>query len=722
MMFLTFSILWVVLVTFAPDSNVTKMIPTGLGANNYYIGPSCHTCTEMVRSLPDCLQACSDNMGGELCVQITWVQRPQYPCVTYQAITTAVQHDGVDKPGSVSSYMKQFGTYVSGRSGENCNAGVQYNGSCLFWRPFSNRSDILYYIDTGAANIAECKDFVTNTKNTTLNSSAFSKLTIASNANFTCEMDPSHLRPGPSPPPPPPPPPSPLPPRPLWHLPARCEEGDVNALFKYNGNWHLMQQWALRPHTSVGHSVSSDLLHWRRVSDVLQSGAANNQQCYDGSASLVMLSNGTLSPFLMIDGGCGKYVEGNKPCMESAGNGSTGGVTAFPNDLNDPNLENWTVRGPTYFEGCDGSTGPSPIWKNGNTYNLIAIHGKGEARFVSLDESLTKWKMDDPAFLPSRGGGGGLWHELPPNVDGVYGGRWATHIFQADGVLGDGRATFEMGVYNATQETFTNITGIIPLDLSRNVAYGQLSHQKAYGTGENDENSFEDEDNRTIHVSWLSGDGTDSKNCYGGGQLTLLRDVRFDPRLGDKGALVENPVAEYYALRGALVSKGYMQLTAGAVPSSLLSDSNDTVLDVELNISLATMLSASENNLTVTVGMLCNPKTDNLSSSRDPTSCTNGVAVILTVSKVSTGGSLVTFMATSANQHSSVTSQFPVLSHESEIPLRIMSDTRSVEVFAGNGRAVFSTGSSILGTGIEISCVGENTMLQYSIWNMNSIN
>ena len=28
--------------------------------------------------------------------------------------------------------------------------------------------------------------------------------------------------------------------RPNFHLPARCTEGDINALFNFNGAWHLM--------------------------------------------------------------------------------------------------------------------------------------------------------------------------------------------------------------------------------------------------------------------------------------------------------------------------------------------------------------------------------------------------------------------------------------------------------------------------------------------------
>ena len=124
---------------------------------------------------------------------------------------------------------------------------------------------------------------------------------------------PAHLPPAAAPPP-------------LWHLPARCEEGDVNALFQWRGTWHLMQQWHARPATGVGHSVSADLLRFSRVTDVLRSGNSSDQQCYDGSSSIVSGKG----PMLMIDGGCGEVGPGAEPCMESRGNGSTGGVTAFP--------------------------------------------------------------------------------------------------------------------------------------------------------------------------------------------------------------------------------------------------------------------------------------------------------------------------------------------------------------------------------------------------------
>ena len=95
-----------------------------------------------------------------------------------------------------------------------------------------------------------------------------------------------------------------------------------------------MQQWHARPATSVGHAVSTDLLRFGRISDVLKSGTDGSQQCYDGSSSIT-----SKGPMLMIDGGCGFYQKqpGDTGCMESSGV-DTGGVTAWPTDLTDVNL------------------------------------------------------------------------------------------------------------------------------------------------------------------------------------------------------------------------------------------------------------------------------------------------------------------------------------------------------------------------------------------------
>ena len=123
---------------------------------------------------------------------------------------------------------------------------------------------------------------------------------------------------------------------------------------KWEGQWHLMQQWHARPAISVGHSVSADLLHFVRLPDALFSGKTSDQQCYDGSSSVT-----PRGPMLMIDGGCG-FHNASTPhqsrCMESSGD-DTGGITAWPEDLQDPNLTVWKKQGPTKWVHCDGASG-----------------------------------------------------------------------------------------------------------------------------------------------------------------------------------------------------------------------------------------------------------------------------------------------------------------------------------------------------------------------------
>ena len=270
-----------------------------------------------------------------------------------------------------------------------------------------------------------------------------------------------------------------------WHAGTRCEEGGINALFQWRGQWHLMHQFRDRPSTSIGHQVSPDLIHWRRVQDALESGPTADQQCYDGGVSIVP-KHGILQPMLMIDGGCARLRadQGKQPfCMESTGN-DTGGVTAFPADLNDPDLAEWTREGPTVWEPCNASAWPSPIWQNPVTkkFELTAVTGNNQARFEAADDTFTRWiEKDSEFFTGIKGLGGGMWHEMPPNVDGVDGKPWATHVFQ--GALGstfNGLPNFVMGVYDPALESFSNISSPILLDGGGgvNTANGQRCRQE----------------------------------------------------------------------------------------------------------------------------------------------------------------------------------------------------------------------------------------------------
>lgn len=469
----------------------------------------------------------------------------------------------------------------------------------------------------------------------------------------------------------------------VWHLPARCEEGDVNALFQFGGTWHLMQQWAARPHTSVGHAVSTDLLHWSRLPDVLASGLTADEQCYDGSASLVMRS-GVLTPMLMIDGGCGEKGPGARPCMESSGNGSTGGVTAFPDDLSDTNLTRWTkTTGPTVFEGCDGSAGPSPIIRNPakGKPQLIAIHGRGEALFEATSESLTSWTMVEPTFLPARGGGGGLWHALPPAVgSGPHAAPWS-HIMQLDGAgLRDGGASFALLAVDASSSRVANLSSIAALDSGRGVVYGTLS--ASGGTADGGGGG----DPRTLHVSWLASALRPDSSCGPSdvdvGSLTSFRELQFDPTLGPSGGLVERPIAEYDQLRGAPIGRSapFNGSSAPPIPrrpAALFAlPAGPSALDFELEVS---GLAPGES---VQVGVACRGA-----------EC--GALVNLTLGgspAAPTVAMRVTTMSSSRPSRPTIaTATFPLPPEQpAAVPLRLMTDLGTLEVFAAAGRGVHS--------------------------------
>lgn len=485
----------------------------------------------------------------------------------------------------------------------------------------------------------------------------------------------------------------------LWHLPARCEEGDVNALFEFEGTWHLMQQWKARPRTSIGHAVSTDLLRWARLPDVLSSGQGSDEQCYDGSSSIVV-RHGVRTPMLMIDGGCGEKGAGSIGCMESHGDGSTGGVTAFPRDLADVNLSHWErSRGPTVFVGCDGSAGPSPILLNAATgrHQLIAIHGVNEALFEALDDTFTKWTMSNPAFLPARGGGGGLWRVLPPDVGGArvtVAPLW-THIMQLNGAgLHDGGASFALLAVDEASSTVRNLSTTAALDVGRGVVYGQLSSSGGTTRG------GAPGDPRTVHVSWLNDARRNDSTCAAQnidvGQLTSFRDVRFDSRLGDHGGLVESPISEYYKLRRRCVNRtADVRLLRTPTPVVTLG-AGPSAADIELNLTIP------PSGTSVHVGVACGVKPSscglklNLTISGPPTGL-RSVSMALW-NAASTGGRNETSSMASSEQPAArgVTAEatFALLPGEDLLPLRVMTDLGSIEVFAGGGRGVYSGGLS----------------------------
>jgi hypothetical protein len=140
---------------------------------------------------------------------------------------------------------------------------------------------------------------------------------------------------------------------------------------------------------------------------------------------------------------------------------------------------------------------------------------------------------------------------------------------------------------------------------------------------------------------------------------------------------MQTPIAEYYNLRGAPVDSS----TAVPVPSAATAPGGVAVLslpngagafDIELNVTIP----PADGGM-VQLGLACN--TDNC-----------GLYISFDMTPVSASGARTVTMSVATGQKCQTT--FPLLASESALPVRVMTDTGSVEIFAGNGRGVYSAG------------------------------
>lgn len=195
--------------------------------------------------------------------------------------------------------------------------------------------------------------------------------------------------------------------------------------------------------------------------------------------------------------------------------------------------------------------------------------------------------------------------------------------------------------------------------------YGQLSHSKA----DDGASAPAGADARTIHVSWLAGRSqasTSGPDCATGGQLTSFRDLRFDPRLGTSGALVETPIAEYEKLRGEKkldVSSLAVKAGAAGVVVKDLGAAGAT-MDIELEVSVPDKW---EKGASVAIGVRCEKSV----------ACEQGMVVTLTANGTANGRRMVVASVNDWRACVKVrpsaedpAAAFPLLKAEATIPVR----------------------------------------------------
>jgi hypothetical protein len=213
------------------------------------------------------------------------------------------------------------------------------------------------------------------------------------------------------------------------------------------------------------------------------------------------------------------------------------------------------------------------------------------------------------------------------------------------------------------------------------------------------------------------------------GQLTSFRDLRYDPRLGPSGRLVETPIAEYLTLRGPVLAKteSTVTLSSKVATTVFALPAGPTAADIELNVTLT-------KGGSLELGFGCGSSTTRSSTSDADKATTAAGAAGCGYSlslKASQEESTVTVCAATAT----TCTTYPLLQHEVDalvssaglsIPVRVMTDTRSIEIFVHDGRAAHSDAIAYAACengpcNVSATAAGDGIALSAVAWGMGSI-
>jgi hypothetical protein len=340
------------------------------------------------------------------------------------------------------------------------------------------------------------------------------------------------------------------------------KSGDANAIFRFRGLYHAMNQAA---GANWAHAVSSDLVHWYHVKEALANYASSpswdRDQC-DGTVSFPDLGvapfNGS-SPVIMYGPNCGEPVP--KPPNGSGGLGTTDAPrvgTARAAVPVSPYLLDWvkpSPRQPVQFLGIPCSF-PGRVWKSkvkNDTWNMLCAQaapwpaggtGKPDGawmKYTSQSNDLLTWKLDPTPFSQTPDGksspvypcSGPYFHKLP----GAPATGSTTHLLQG-GCDGDG---FTLGKYDSETEVFT-VASSWEVDVADLGKWGQQLSYHWGAAGRDLPDTDPDTDaGRLFTFAWIASLGI---GCEGGcipSMMSLVRELRYDAAVG----VTAYPVEEY---------------------------------------------------------------------------------------------------------------------------------------------------------------------------------
>ncbi|CAK9880617.1 unnamed protein product [Sphagnum jensenii] len=347
----------------------------------------------------------------------------------------------------------------------------------------------------------------------------------------------------------------------------------MNAPMYYKGYYHLFYQYnpdaAVWGHIAWGHAVSTDLIHWLYLENALEP-----DQWYDDmgvwSGSATIGPDGV--PFILYTGGSNETGH----CNEQTQN------MAVPADPEDPLLRKWVkvkqnpiVKHPEDV-GEQDMRDPTTAWqlKDGSwVFTVGAVVGSSGRALQYKSKDLIKWELQDTLLhtLPESG----MWECVdffPVDYDtpSTVSSGTQKYVFKTS-MVADKHDYYTIGTYDEVAQKF------IPDDPKRDVGSGfRYDYGKYYAS----KSLYDPVKNRHVVWAWVNESDTEAMDIAKGWSsvLGIPRTVTLDSKTDV--SLIQWPIEEVNALRGAKLSMTDLQLDAGAVVE--VESSAGGQLDVEV--------------------------------------------------------------------------------------------------------------------------------------------
>jgi beta-fructofuranosidase len=360
------------------------------------------------------------------------------------------------------------------------------------------------------------------------------------------------------------------------YQPAKNWMNDPNAPMYYKGYYHLFHQY--NPFAAVwgdiawAHAVSTDLVHWLYLENALEP-----DQWYDKNG--VWSGSATIGPdgvpFILYTGVKKKpsKMDGHYTQMQNM---------AVPADPSDPLLRKWIKvhQNPIATHPANVSEedfrDPSTAWQQRDGSWMFTVGGKIGTRGVAFQyqsTDLRNWTLQESRLyeLPEIGmlecvdffkvG----YSNTPPSGEVPD-----TYVFKAS-VNDEGHDYYTIGTYDEVARKF------IPTDQKLDIGHGfRLDYGKYYAA----KSMYDPVKNRNIMWAWVNESDTMQMDIDKGWSsvLGIPRSLAVDSRTGVN--LIQWPIEEVNALRGAKQSKTDVKLEAGAVVE--VEHASGGQLDVEV--------------------------------------------------------------------------------------------------------------------------------------------